>query len=100
MKMEQELLLGGMHPTEAKERANNIAQAALMCDIDRYDVAQMIAPIHGFRVGIADPLERSRAATQCLAQFIAGNSTTRISTSTGLQMWLGMEENEADKWIK
>ena len=99
MKMEKELLLGGMHPAEAKERANNIAQAASMCDIDRYDVAQMIAPIHGFRIGIADPIERARAATLCLAQFIIGTSPTTISASAGLQMWLGMDVISADRFI-
>lgn len=93
-KMSAALIEYGMHPSEAIERARNIAQAGMGYEIDATIVKEMIAPSKINR-GIPDKKERDLAAIACLSEFILGTSNTKLAAWTGLMMWCGMSPSEA-----
>jgi hypothetical protein len=98
-----ELAKSGLITHEIEERARNILSA--LPEIDSYaDIAKMLEPKKRddgseFRHGISDPLERVRAAVQCVAWYLAYQPQKRFALFASLQMFCGFDKDSAQKWM-
>lgn len=95
-----ELKNSGMPECECKERANNIVQVCICKNqIPHWrDIMLMISPSE-INQGIECAIERPRAATQVLAVYVQGISTTTNELFERLIEDLGFTPQQADKWI-
>lgn len=96
--MSNELKISGLSENECEERARNIFQACVGKIPHWRDIMYMISPSE-INKGIECAIERPRAATQVLAVYVQGISTTTNELFERLIEDLGFTPQQADEWI-